>query len=143
MSFYLDTNIVVSLFFDDAHSATVDGWLAATARNLVLSYWTETEFAAIVLRRARMGEISLAQAAEILGDFDAWALSKTTRLDVSHRAGEICSKLSRDPPLKLSAADALHLGLSVDGDLTLVTLDRRLAEAAILRNHSVEVPGGP
>jgi predicted nucleic acid-binding protein len=47
----------------------------------------------------------------------------------------------RDFRLKLSAADALHLATAIVERITLVTFDRRLAEASMVLNTPVIVPG--
>jgi predicted nucleic acid-binding protein len=48
--------------------------------------------------------------------------------------------LARDPLLKLSAADALHLASAADGGHILVTFDARLADAARARAVPLEMP---
>lgn len=55
-------------------------------------------------------------------------------------SGALAALLARDPGLKLSAADALHLALSAEGGHCLVTFDVRLIEAARARGYSSEIP---
>ena len=88
MSLCVDTNVLVSQFFEDAQSRKVDLWLKEKPRDIVLSRWA--------------------------------------------------AALARDPALKLSAADALHLALCGEGGHSLVTFDLRLIEAARVRGYSVE-----
>ena len=73
-------------------------------------------------------------------DFDDFAGNRSQRLSLSPAAGALAAALTRDPALKLSAADALHLALSADGGHCLVTFDARLAESARTRGLRAEIP---
>ena len=140
MSFYLDTNVIMSLFFEDDHSSRVDSWLSLKPRNIVLSHWAETEFTAIVMRRTRTAEISFHDAASVLSSLKSWIVRRTERAEFPPGAGQLATLLTSLPELKLSAPDALHLALSASGGYILVTLDKRLADAAAFRGYPVEMP---
>jgi hypothetical protein len=86
------------------------------------------------------GLLSADVANAALLDFDAFAGSCARHLPQTAASGALAALLERDPALKLSAADALHLALSAEGSHCLVTFDIRLAEAARARGSSVEVP---
>ena len=60
----------------------------------------------------RAGLLSTGIANAALLDFDAFAGSRVRRLSHSPAAGALAALLARDSALKLSAADALQLGLS-------------------------------
>ena len=140
MSFYVDTNVVMSFLLEDAHSSKVDDWLGKAPRAIFASFWLEAEFFALIGKKTRSGALTSDQSRVILDRFEAEFLTQGRRLGATASAGLIASSLARDASLKLSAADTLHLALSVDYGLTLLTFDARLADAAVARGHAVEVP---
>ena len=140
MSYYLDTSFLVSILFDDAHTDGAFGWLERGPTELHFSDWGMTELFALVQRKVRAGQLDARVAALTLIEFDIFAVSRATRLPLSAGVGALAAILARDSGLKLSAADALHLALSADGDHRMVTFDLRLAEAARARGYAVEIP---
>jgi len=130
LSFYLDTNVLLSLFFQDAGSDAAAKWLEHALAPFAISDWSEAEFHAVVNRWVRSGALSLSAAKSGAGDFDEFARMFTSRLQLSAGAGELAAQMTRDAAMKLAAADALHLALAVSGGHSLVTFDQRLAEAA-------------
>jgi uncharacterized protein len=99
-----------------------------------------TELFALVNRRARSGLIAQDIAQAALADFDAFVATKARGFALSPSAGALAAALARDPLLKLSAADALHLASAADGGHVLVTFDVRLADAARARAFPVAKP---
>jgi predicted nucleic acid-binding protein len=140
VSYCLDTNFLVSILFVDAHTARAFAWLEHVDEPFYVSDWVAVEFFALIHRRARAGLLSADVAAAALIDFDEFAGNRSRRLSLSPAAGALAAALARDPALKLSAADALHLALSADGGHCLVTFDSRLAEATRTRGFSAEIP---
>lgn len=82
--------------------------------------------------------IAVDVAAAALIEFDTFMAGRAQRLPQSPSAGVLAANLARDPALKLSAADALHLALAAIDGLSLVTFDDRLADAAKARGYRVE-----
>jgi predicted nucleic acid-binding protein len=140
LSYYLDTSAIYSYIFEDAHSPAVEEWIGDANRPLIISDWVESEFGALINRRVRDGGLAVDAAVSGLSEFDSFALGHAQRCRMSAAAGARAALLARDPALKLSAADALHLALSAEGGNCLVTFDIRLAEAASARGFDVEVP---
>lgn len=140
MSYCLDTNFLVSIFFVDAHTDRAFAWLESVREPICVSDWATAEVFALIHRRARAGLLDAESAGAALLEFDAFAGSGAPRLSQSAAAGALGARLARNPALKLSAADALHLALSADGGHCLVTFDLRLAEAARAAGYSVEIP---
>jgi uncharacterized protein len=140
VSYCLDTNFLVSMFFVDAHSGRAFAWLERASEPMCVSDWAATEFFALAHRRVRAGLLSADIANAALLDFDAFAGSRAQRLLQSAAAGALAALLARDPALKLSAADALQLALSGEGGHRLVTFDVRLANAARARGFGFEIP---
>ena len=139
MSYLFDTNFLVSILFVDVHTERAYAWLERGFAPLHLSDWAATETFAVIQRRVRAGILEAHVAAAALVEFDAFA-RETTRVPLSARAGALAAILARDPALKLSAADALHLAIGSDGEHRLVTFDLRLAAAASARGCAVETP---
>jgi predicted nucleic acid-binding protein len=139
VSFSLDTSFLVSILFVDAHTAQTFAWLGAGGRDIRVSDWATTELFALVHRRVRAGLITADVAAAALIDFDAFMAGRARRLPHSASAGVLAASLARDPALKLSAPDALHLALAASDGLSLVTFDDRLADAAKARAYRVEM----
>lgn len=140
MSFYLDTNVVISLFIDDAKSAATVAWMGQVAKSVAVSSWLETELNSFMRRNVRTGVMTALFADRKLAEIDQFISGHCQRIELCAASGNRAAALARDPMLKLSAADALHLGLSSHNGHILVTFDMRLAEAARLRGHGVEVP---
>jgi predicted nucleic acid-binding protein len=136
----LDTNVLVSIFFADAHSSRAFAWLERVSEPIWVSDWAATEFFALAHRWVRAGLIGAETANAVLVDFDAFAGGRARRLSQSPAAGALAALLARDSGLKLSAADALQLALSAEGGHRLVTFDVRLAEAARARSFAFEIP---
>jgi len=140
MSFYLDTNAIYSFIFGDAHSARMDNWLKTPSSLLIIGDYVQTEFHALVGRRVRGGGLTPHAASVGIADFDAFVARRAQTLALSSSAGALAVELARDPLLKLSAPDALHLACAADGGHALVTFDLRLADAARARSYPVEIP---
>jgi predicted nucleic acid-binding protein len=140
VSFYLDTNAIYAFIFADAHSTRIDHWLVRQSAPIVVGDWVKAEFYALVWRRVRGGGLKADAAAIGITDFDTFVTSKAQGLALSPSAGALAANLARDPLLKLSAADALHLASAADGSHVLVTFDARLADAAKARVYPVEIP---
>ena len=138
MSFYLDTNAIYSYIFSDAHSQRIDNWIARRAAPIFISDWVEAEFYALVWRRLRGGGLTSDAAKIGIGEFEAFVRLHARGLSLSPSAGVLAASLARDPALKLSAADALHLARAANDGLSLVTFDDRLADAAKARGYRVE-----
>jgi predicted nucleic acid-binding protein len=138
---YLDASAVAPLFVPDDHSSIMQAWGSGETQPLVISDFAAAEFASVVSRAYRARVLTTRNVATVLADFDQWrSRSATIRLTRSTDIAE-CEKLVRKVELKLSAPDALHLAIAIADQLTLVTLDRRLADAARIVKRPVVVPG--
>jgi predicted nucleic acid-binding protein len=137
MSFYLDANVLVSLFAVDAHTNKVDAWIDSDPGALFVSNFARVEFAAVVSRQVRVKAISDTAAREALADFDDWAREMTQPIEAEMRDMILAESLVRDFATKLAAADALHLALASNRGYRLATFDTRLASAAAMRGVRV------
>ena len=141
MTFYLDANVLVSLFIADAHSSAVADWLGELKAELTVSDFGRLEFAAVVSRQTREGLLNEDTAREIFADCDLWC-SETVRLErIRPHDFDAANSIVRDFATKLAAPDAIHLAFAANREMTLVTFDRRLAQAAQGRGTAVVMAG--
>lgn len=140
MSFYLDTNVLLSLFVADANSAAVDRWFDKRPDDLLVSDFARLEFAAVISRMTRTGEMSASDATEALADCDDWILLAARLSFVQSREIAAADRLVRNFATKLAGPDAVHLASAVNLGATLVTFDQRLADAARGLGAEVSTP---
>jgi predicted nucleic acid-binding protein len=77
-----------------------------------------------------MGLLGSAEASARLADFDAWRAGTSSPVEMHPSDARLAYVYVRRFDLRLRAPDALHLAIAGRLDATLVTLDRRLADAA-------------
>lgn len=125
MAAYLDTSVLVALFFHEDASAAARA-RASRENQLWVSRWTLAEFASAVAykrRSAQTDEDTAAQAsARLLAVLDEGGLQVVDieRGDVE-RAGVLCAAHASD----LRTPDALHAAVAQRLRMMLVTADRR------------------
>jgi predicted nucleic acid-binding protein len=139
---YFDTSVVVPLVLPEGSSDNVQAWVAANRRHsLALSDWTLTEFASALGGRVRTRTLTNDQAlaawAELKGHVrNSFGVLAPTRPDF-----DLAARLVLRFDLGLRAGDALHVAIAQNaGAASLLTLDKRLADAAAQLGLVVEVP---
>lgn len=137
MSHYLDTNVMVALLLQDAHSSKADAWLIRAKPTLLASDLCTVEFAAVISRRVRMKQLTAETANLALGRFDDWLSRAVQIVRWTPEQMATAGQMVRDFASKLSAPDAIHLAMARHSGATLATFDDRLAEAA--RRHAIPV----
>ena len=129
---YLDTSAWVKLFVPEAESEELDGALRGRG-DLVVSDLTITETVSALTRRSRAGSLSAGLAQRlynsILEQVETGVYLRAELSSKTHREAERLLLSMQSVPLR--AGDALHLALALAaGARTMVTFDKRLAEAA-------------
>ncbi|HEY1750678.1 MAG TPA: type II toxin-antitoxin system VapC family toxin, partial [Caulobacteraceae bacterium] len=126
---YLDTSVVLPLFFTDAHAPRVRAWLSRVTAPSVISPWTVAEFSSAAAGHARMGRLADGDWVRAEAAFDIWAagLQKAPVLTADF---DMARNLIRRDRTRLRTPDALHLAIARRLDIALATLDGALAEAA-------------
>lgn len=130
MTAYLDASAILPILIEEAGSPVVDQFITESGEAFVISEFAAAEVASALSRLVRTGILELADATSRLADFDAWRAASTDDLDMQASDIRLAHVFVRRFDLMLRAPDALHAAVCRREDLTLVTLDRRLAAAA-------------
>ncbi len=130
MSLYLDASAIVPTLIEEATSAAIDGFLLAASEALVVSDFSAAEVASALSRLVRTKFLDGDQAVALMDEFDIWRSTSAAGVDFQPSDFRLAEIFVRRFNLGLRAPDALHVALCRRGDLTLVTLDRRLAAGA-------------
>ncbi|MBN2701030.1 MAG: type II toxin-antitoxin system VapC family toxin [Methylothermaceae bacterium] len=131
---YFDTSALVPYYRPEPLSDQVQQLLLQAENDPVcISFLTETEFASVMGRLVRMGELSSKDAAMIQAAFQEDIHRGCYRILDLHRGHY---QLARDWLLMhktaLRTLDSLHLAVTALSDLELVTADSVMAKAAEL-----------
>jgi predicted nucleic acid-binding protein len=137
LSFYLDASAILPILVEEAASATLDAFVSDLAEPLTVSTFAAGETASAVSRLVRTGRLSADDARALLASFDAWRATSAIPAQLAPSDVEVADLYVRRFDLMLRMPDALHIALCRRDRHVLVTLDRRMAEAA--RALGVEV----
>ncbi len=140
MSLYLDASVIVPTLVEESGSAPVARFLSRATERLIVSDFTVAEVSSALSRLIRMALLSQTEALERLREFDVWRVSATDAIDFQPSDFRLVNIFVRNFDLALRAPDALHSAVCHRANLTLVTLDRRLAAAAETLAVGVTVP---
>ena len=129
---YLDTSFLAPFYIREATSEQVETILLNIPTDeLVISDWTRVEFASLLARLVRTGELTKELVEVVMKAFqedvtESYSVLTATRNDFD-RASEFILQWSTG----LRAGDALHLGISYNyRTVNLLSLDKGLIEAA-------------
>jgi predicted nucleic acid-binding protein len=141
LSAYLDASVLLTTILEEPVSAAVDAYVLAGGQDFFVSDFASAEVAGALSRLVRMGLLENADASERLADFDVWRAAMTSPAEIQASDARLANAFVRRFDLMLRAPDALHAAIARRLDVTLVTLDRRLATAARVLGLTVEEPG--
>ena len=134
MPHYLDTSVLVPLFFREPGTALAQGEVAL-ASDRWISHWTLAEFASATAFKLRSGQTDATTAARAGELFQQFAASMLTVVDVLREDFAEAARLCETTPAPgLRTPDALPLALARRLGLVMVTLDNALAVACALHN---------
>jgi predicted nucleic acid-binding protein len=140
LSVYLDASVLLPSLIEEDASAVVDAYMLAGTQELLVSDFAAAEVAAALSRLVRMGRLEKSDAFSRLADFDVWRAAMSSPAEIHASDARLAVEYVRRFDLALRAPDALHLAIVRRLDVTLVTLDRRLATAAAELGIAVEAP---
>ena len=129
---YVDTSFLAPLYIEEATSNQVEAYLRSQPpRQASISEWTQVEFASLISRRVRMGELESEQVTQIFRTFEADCADTYTVLKVSSLDFQLAISLLRHDQTTLRAVDALHLAIAQNRQTqTFLTLDKALTNTA-------------
>ncbi len=130
MRAYLDASVCVPLFTADALSGRADAYFESRTPTILLSDFVSAEFASVVARKTRTGELSMSEARSVFANFDAWVAEQAARVPVTSADIMASEAFIRRLDLNLRAPDAIHIAMAMRMDVELATFDDRMADAA-------------
>lgn len=130
--FYLDTSFVVAAFSLEARTDDARKWIDSTSpEDIFISSWVETEFSSAISLKIRTRQIELEERAVILSNWRIFIAETAAVIAVDTKDFETASLFAAHHQMSLRAGDALHIAIAQSAGCTLVTLDKRMADAAI------------
>jgi uncharacterized protein len=128
---YVDTSVIVASFTVETSTLAAQSWLAVNRdAKLATSPWVKTEFYSALAMKRRLNEISDLTYAATSRQFVTMARDTLREYAVTHSHFEAAAGIVARHELKLRAADALHLAIAADNDISICTLDQLLFDAA-------------
>jgi predicted nucleic acid-binding protein len=133
---YLDASALVAAVTREPKTDVV---LALMSRDeeFAISEWCVTEVASALATKVRTKQILSQDRDRARAGFEA-AREQLTLLPVAARDFRLAAGFINDAPGPLRSGDALHLAIAGHHGATVVTLDRRMAEAANALGIAVE-----
>lgn len=137
---YCDTSVLVAAFAREARSAATQRWLSEHERDLVISWWVETEFASAIAIKRRMGALDDVATGDVLASWRRFVAAVAIEA-VERRHYEAASAVVLASKTNLRGGDALHLVIARDAGHDFATFDRELAASCPM--HGVTIAFGP
>jgi predicted nucleic acid-binding protein len=137
---YLDTSVLLPRLVEEPTSDAVRRYLFDSRQELLISDFAAAEVASALSRLVRVRRLDRADATARLDDFEIWRAATSSPVDLHASDMRLAYAYVRRFDLMLRAPDALHLAIARRLDVVLVTLDRRLANAARALGIAVETP---
>jgi hypothetical protein len=129
---YVDTSFLAPFYINEATSEPVEAYLRSQPpEQLSINEWTQVEFASLVARRVRMGELNTDEVSLIFQAFEADCGRSYTVLKLNSSDFQTATLLLRQDQTTLRAGDALHLAIAQNQKAqAFLTLDRALIKSA-------------
>ncbi|HEY3799856.1 MAG TPA: type II toxin-antitoxin system VapC family toxin [Caulobacteraceae bacterium] len=137
MNVYADASLLVALLVPDVFNDRAAAFLNATKPMLHLSDFAAAEFASVIARRVRTGDMERASAERAFATFDAWATQRGPRLETRTTDLARAETCIRRLDLTLRTPDAVNIAIAERHGLAIATFDVAMIAAA--RALGVEV----
>jgi predicted nucleic acid-binding protein len=128
----LDTSFLAPFYIQEATSESVEGiLLTLPSQALAISNWTIVEFASLLARRVRMGELGSELMQAIMQAFRDDVSQSYHVFEVTAADFNLATELILQWKSGLRAGDALHLAIAQNSQVdNFLSLDRGLIDAA-------------
>jgi uncharacterized protein len=137
--FYLDTSFLIAAFSLEARTDEARKWIDNTPpEDIFVSSWVETEFSSAISLKIRTGQIKLEERAVILSNWRIFIAETAAVIAVQTKDFETAALFAAQHQLALRAGDALHIAVAQSAGCTLVTLDKKMATAALVLGVPVD-----
>jgi uncharacterized protein len=141
--YYLDTSAIVAALTEEGATKRMRAWLEHHAESaLAISDWTLAEVPSALSLKVRTGVLPIEERNEVLSFWRGALLPTFARLNVTPADFEMAGSFAERHDLNLRASDALHIAVAYAASAALVTLDKRMALAAVACGVVVEAVGG-
>jgi predicted nucleic acid-binding protein len=141
MTAYLDASVLLPTLVNEKASEAVDTFLLATSHDLPIGDFAGAEVASAMSRLVRANLLDTTDATTRLTAFDTWRAALTSTPAMATTDARLADVFVRRFVPMLRAPDALHVAICRRLDLTHVSLDRRLADAARALGLRAQIPG--
>jgi len=141
---YIDTSFLAPYYIEEDTSVPVEEAIFdLSVDRLAISDWTQVEFASLLARRLRMGEITQETLREVMTVFDLELRESYAIFEVSRADFEVATRfLFQEGATGLRAGDALHLAIAYNRRVERVlSLDRRLITIARMLGINADSAG--
>lgn len=136
---YLDTSFIISAMMpDEVASEASRSWLDANGDALVISHWVITEVASALSMKVRTGQLTIEQRADVQQTWRNFQETSLALVEMKLEEFQTAARFAERYELNLRASDALHIAIVHCMGYTLVTLDKRMAQAAVACGVVVE-----
>jgi uncharacterized protein len=137
--FYLDASAAVAAIAREESSERIWQWFEDHADVPILcSGWTATEVSSALSIKVRTGAFSREDRLAAWNSWRQFRKASLAEIETAPDHFETAAAFCARPDLGLRAGDSLHLAIAQSGGLTLLTLDRSMANAALQLGIPVE-----
>jgi uncharacterized protein len=134
---YVDTSVLGAYYCPEPLSAAAERALRKV-RPPVISPLSEVEFASLISRKGRTGELDAGRARQVLDLFESHvAEGYYRRMELTTEHFRRARQLINSHGSTLLTLDAIHLACAITASLLLLTADKDLARAAKHHGNSV------
>lgn len=128
--YYLDASACVALLTPESGTGRVNAWCGTNESPIATSSWVHTEVCSALSIKVRTGSLTPEQRLPVMVAWIAFR-SGLHPLPIADAEFSVAAKMAERHDLVLRAGDALHLAVCAANGCTLVTLDERMAKAAL------------
>jgi uncharacterized protein len=131
---YFDTSFLTPLVRTEATSAQVESFVGRLATGeLAISHWTRVEFASLLARHVRMGDLAVEAAKAVSAGFDTMVEETFVVLLPDADDFDLARQYLGHHKTGLRAGDALHLAIAGNRRMeTIFSLDKTLLKAGTM-----------